>query len=585
MSQMSSPTPAFVLNRFKHHLNEIVAAEQLYPWLDTSEQLFVPDLPLDLLNANNINPASFVESVSWQGICQQLEAFPTAGKSRCLQVAPCSPLFTPLLELLAKSFANINFIDNNRAGLRIGDKLICHPQEIVPAADDLCLLLTRNMDACDYYEKKFGKENCLNWLRAFLEKNKQVLAPGSLGFLEKFNSSKKPILFASARPMATLNATIYQMQQDGFATFWLGNEDVKAAHQTGYATPRVADVALNDYCIGSLIDFIFLFSNMKKGMALYHYESIYLPSWDFKRVAICYAATLALIRTVKENRVAGSSARLGLYMYDAIKPAVKNYAAGEVCGRLYRAMMVEAEAIVFSSFTKEFGDFVERAVGKPLPRVHHHRYQTIPSKRRPRLKDGYHIAVITSILGDFWQPSTNSLAPHIRNIMGQGIHIHYYVANNARARMAQFQESLEQKHLFHMHTPIHNLEELANELSQYHVGWSLFDMQVFSEMVSNLTDQFSRDAMDLFTPTTLPSVVWSCAAAGLPVICNRSMSAVVRMLPPGMALPLTLSELDSLPRILDDVDWPSIDQISLEPLDISNQIYNLYRFLAPFYGD
>jgi hypothetical protein len=155
------------------------------------------------------------------------------------------------------------------------------------------------------------------------------------------------------------------------------------------------------------------------------------------------------------------------------------------------------------------------------------------------------------------------------------------MADNAQGKARQFQASLpeDQRHRFHLHTPIHDLDALANELSQYHVGWSLFNMQVFSEIVTGLTDQFTRDAMDLFTPTTLPSVIWTCAAAGLPVVCNRSMQAVVDLLPPGMAIPLTLSELHNLRRLLEAMDWDAIDRIPLQSLDISHHIHKLYRFL------
>ena len=422
-------------------------------------------------------------------------------------------------------------------------------------------------------------------MRKFVQQKKLGLAPETGAFLTRLNGSPKPILFASTRPMATLNSTIRKMQEDGFSTFWLGTEDVKEA--AGYATPKVEDVALNGYSIGGLIDFLYAFTHLERGVALYHFETIYPPAWDFRRVAICYAGTLAVIRTVRECRPPESTASLGLYMYDAIKPGVKNYEAADTCGRLYRQMMLEAEAIVFSSFTDAFGDFVENAVGKPLPRVHHHRYQTIPKLRKPRLTDGFHVAIISVLLEDFWEPSRMGLIPYVRDILSQGIHLHYYVAEKARGKVHQFIKSLPepQKPLFHVHAPIHDLDLLSSELSQFHVGWSLFNMQVFSEIVANVTDPFTRDAMDLFTPTTLPSVIWTCAAAGLPVICNRSMRGVVDLLPPGMALPLTLSELHNLHPILEGMDWPTIDQIPLESLDISHHIPKLYRFLEAYYAE
>lgn len=579
---------AELFERFKHHLNEVVVAERLYACLGVTEASFDPEDLVSRLVATSLNPGTFVASVTWEDVQAQLETSPGVGRvgGRRLVVAPASPLFAPILERLARGYPHLVFVDTNQRGLAIAGQVIAHPDEVAARADDLCLILTRNQEACDFYERKFGRERCLNRLRAFAQGHRQDLAAGTGPFLDRVNASAKPVLFASARPMATLNSTIRRMREDGFNTFWLGTEDVKEAHQTGYATPRVAEVALDGFAVGTLVDLLYAFTHLERGLALYHFETLYPPAWDFQRAALCYAGTLAMIRTVKEARPAGSRGRLGLYMYDAIKPGVKNYQDGEAAGRLYRRMLEEAEAIVFSSFTDDFGDFVENAVGRPLPRVHHHRYQTVPSQRRPRLAGGYHVAVISVLLEDFWEPSRMGLVPYVRDLIAQGLHIHYYVAANARGKALQFQDSLpeDQRRRFHLHTPIHDLDRLANELSQYHVGWSLFNMHVFSEIVANLSDPFSRDAMELFTPTTLPSVIWTCAAAGLPVICNRSMRAVAELLPPGLALPLSLSELHHLKAILDRLDWPAIDRIPLESLDISHHIHKLYRFLEPYYA-
>jgi hypothetical protein len=586
---MTSLSAAQLLGRFRDHLNQVVAAEKMHALFGLSEDRWDPDVALDLLVSNNIDPASFVPSVTWERLQADLAAHPGAGAAGGprLVIAPSSPLFAPLLERLAATYEHIIFVDTNQAGLRIGGRVIQHPDAVAPAADDLCLVITRNQEACDFYEGKFGRERCLNWLRRFVREQQVDLAPATAPFLERLNGSRKPILFASSRPMATLSSTIRKMQEDGFATFWMGSEEVREAHQTGYAVPRVDDVALDGFSIGGLIDKLYTFTNMEHGVALYHFETLYPPAWDFNRVAICYAGTLALIRTIKECRPATSRARFGLYMYDAIKPGVKNYAAGAICGSLYKQMMLECEAIVFSSFTDAFGDFVENAVGRKLPRVHHHRYQTVPTRRRPRLTDGFHVAVISVLLEDFWEPSRMGLVPYVRDLIAQGIHIHYYMADNAQGKAAQFAQSLpeEQRGRFHLHTPIHDLDLLANELSQYHAGWSLFNMQVFSEIVAGLDDPFTRDAMDLFTPTTLPSVIWTCAAAGLPVICNRSMQAVVDLLPAGMAVPLSLSELHNLPAVLAGLDWPAIDRIALDDLDISRHIGKLYRFLEGYYAE
>ncbi|MDJ0839350.1 MAG: hypothetical protein QNK37_22720 [Acidobacteriota bacterium] len=585
---MNSRDPEYMLSRFLYHLREVFLDEELYTRLGTTREDFRPEMVYDLSATHAVNQDDFIESITWEDIQQRLADHPQVGRfdGRRLLVAPCSVLFDDILERLARTYPNCRFIDLNRSGGAIAGKTVDHPRDITAQAGDLCLIMTRNIHACESYEQQFGAENCLNLLRVYVDEHKTAQAPGTMPFVEKINTANKPILFVGSLPLATLNSTIRQMSRDGFSTFWLGSVDVRKDEQTNYATPKISAMSLNDYHIGNLLDFLLTFVNMERGLAFYHYETIYPPTWDYKRGVICYASTLALIRTVKECRSPSSTARLGLFMYDAIKPGVKHYEAGSDCGRLYLKMLAEAEAVIFSSFTKPFGDFIENAVGKPLPRVHHHRYQVVPKRRRPRLTDGYHIAVITSIMGEHWQPTTFDLVPYFRKlIVDQGLHIHYYMAQAVRAASLEFQASLPEasRHLFHLHDPIHDLDELAEDLSQYHAGWSLFDMQAFSEMINRLEDQFLRDAMDMFTPTTVPSVVWTCSAAGLPIICNRTLSAVVKMLPRGLTIPLTLSELDRLSDILQGMDWEAVDRIPLDQLDMARQIHKLYGFLENIY--
>lgn len=580
---MQDLTLAPEISCFSRHLVQIMEEEHLYDALGATRDSFdILDL-LQEIDAHYVNVEAFVRSIDLAFVLNSLKSVADAGQAhgRRLVVAPCSPLFEPVLGDLARHFPNLCFIDKNRAGIEIEGVPIQASDTFEVLPDDLCLILTRNTEAAASYEARFGLQNAINFLKLYNQKKLSEATPGLPGFLAQVNAATKPVLFSSPRPLGTVSSTVRELRAQGFTPYWLGAEEVKEDYQTGYSTPKVSDVAFAGYYIGSLVDTIRAFAQMRQGTVLFHFEAIYPPNWDFDRVAVCYAATLAMIRTVKECRIPGSRARLALYMYDAIKPGVKNYGRGPSCGRLYKAMMREAEAIIFSSYTEPFGDFVENAVGKALPRVHCHRYQVMPRNRQPRLTDAYHIAVISVLFEEFWEPSRMGIVGYMRDIIGQGIHIHYYASVPDHPKIAEFRDSLPQarRHQFHVHRPIHDLDRLSNELSQYHVGWSLFNMQIFNDMTTYLDDQFTSDAMELFTPTTLPSVIWTCAAAGLPVVCNRSMRGVVDMLPPGMTLPLSLSEIGNLKTILDQFDWESIDQISLDRLDIASQIHKLSNFL------
>lgn len=573
---------------FSRHLDAIIAQEDLYSALGKTRQNFdITELVMEV-HAHYVNVQDFVDRTDFELVLTMLEPHAEAGfrGGRRLVVAPCSPLFEDVLEQLQQHFEHIQFIDKSRGGCLINDATILSSDDFQPEPGDLALILTRNTQAVTAYTQLFGEGNYIDFLTVCNHHRLSVPSPGTQAFVERVNAAGKPILFSSPRPMGTVSSTIRELGRRGYNPFWIGSEEVKEEHQTGYSTPRIKDVAFESYFIGGMLDTIRTFCAMSHGTVLYHFEAIYPPSWDFDRVAICYAATLAMIRTVTECRQAGSSAKFALYMYDAIKPGVKHYERGESCGRLYKAMMSEAEAVVFSSYTEPFGDFVENAIGKPLPRVHCHRYQVMPKNRRPRLTDAYHIAIISVLLEEFWEPSRMGLLDYIRDIIGQGIHIHYYASDPGHPKIKEFKDSLpaDRQQQLHVHKPIHDLDELASELSQYHAGWSLFNMQIFNDMTTYLTDQFTSDAMELFTPTTLPSVIWTAAAAGLPVICNRSMRGVVDMLPEGMTIPLQLSELGNLKNILDGLDWDKIDNTSLDGLDIANQIYKLADFLEQIHA-
>jgi hypothetical protein len=582
-SKINNTQASTLFNSFRTNLRHIIESENIASFLPPNSDGEYLEPLLDTLISNYIHVGNFVRSVEMDTILPLLAEHPGLGKKsgKRLIIAPCSPLFTPILENLVKRFENLVFLDLNRSGLNIGNHTIQKPSDLIPHKDDMCLIMTRNTEAITSYQNQFDAENCINLLEQYIYREREHLSEKTQSFIEEMDQAEQVLLFASARPMGTMTSTIHQLTQKNIQTFWLGAEEIKDDSQTGYSTPKTSDMGFSDYFIGGLLDMLYVFTNMAHGTALFHFEALYPPAWDFERIAVCYAGTLALLRTVKAHRKVNSKATLALYMYDAIKPGVKNFHAGEACGRLYKTMMREAEALVFSSYTEKFGDFVENSIGKKLARCHCHRYQVLPERRKKRLQNGFHIAIISVLLEEFWEPSRVGLIPYIQNILAQGIYIHYYVGQSSRDYILKFKENLDQglRPFFQIHSPIHDPEKLAHELSQYHVGWSLFNMQIFCDMTSKLTDQFTRDAMEMFTPTTLPSVIWSCAAAGLPVICNRSMRGVSDMLPEGMSIPLTLSELGHLKEILKKINWDKIDKIPLDNLDISSQIYKLDHFL------
>jgi len=568
---------------FSSNLKAITEEFSLFRESDSQYEQLNYQQVLGEITSQFVDVNDFINQLNIDQVVHHISMFLSRRKteSRRMFIAPCSVLFTPIMAKLHHHYDNLVFVDSHRAGAKIGEYMIVAPESVVPNENDICVIMTRNTQAIQSYKLKFGGANCIDLLDSYIDECQQYVQPTTLEFIETLNQEDNPLLFSSAKPMGTLTATIDQMAKDNYATYWMGSEDVTDIRHTGYATPRTSELNIKAYAIGGLLDILYTLCNMKQGTVFFHYESLYPPSWDFRRATFCYAACLAVIRTVKEGRVEGSSAKLTLHMYDAIKPGVLNYAAGGDASALYRQMLSEAEGVVFSSYTTTFGDFVDNALQTKLPRVHCHRYQRIPKVRKKRLQGAYHIAIISVLLEEFWEPSRTGFKSYIAGMLESGIHIHYYVGLSSRSHAEAFRNTLPVSYqaLFHLHDPIHSPHDLAYELSQYHAGWSLFNMQIFNDMTTYLDDQFMKDAMGLFTPTTLPSVIWSCAAAGLPVICNRDMRGVVDMLPEGLSIPLTLSEIGNMKAVLDAVNWEAVDQCDLSSLDIEKQIFRLYDFM------
>lgn len=497
-------------------------------------------------------------------------------------VAPCSILFDDCLMAIKDAYPDVVFVDKGRAGEVLYGTEIVSADSVTPLDTDICLMITRNYEASLAYREKWVGDNNVDFFIKFFHDFTHRKSEDLVLFQHKLQQASKPIVFASLRPMATKSSTILALKKNGYSCYWYGPEHIKEDHEIRFSTPKVESLNVDDFCVNSLMNIMPLAINMDKGAVFFHYEDIYPPIWDFKRSAICYAVTLAMVRTISQLKSKNNHSKFCLYMYDAIKPANQHYEAAALCSHLFKAMIAEAEGVIISSFTEEIGDLFENAIGQKINRVHHHRYQYVnTSLRQPRRTDGIHIAIVSLLLEEMYEPSRAGLVDSVRDIIEQGFHVHYYTSLLDDPTLAKFKQSLSKQAQcrFHLHKPIHDLDRFIHELSQYHLGWSLFNMQVFNDMTTYLDDPFMRDAMDLFTPTTLPSVIWSCATAGLPVICNRSMTSVQQLLPDGMTMPLSISELPNLKNIVKDIDWIEVDKISLECIDMKNHINKLCAFL------
>ena len=75
-------------------------------------------------------------------------------------------------------------------------------------------------------------------------------------------------------------------------------------------------------------------------------------------------------------------------------------------------------------------------------------------------------------------------------------------------------------------------------------------------------------------------------AAGLPMFINRSMQGVLKLYPEEFFIPIELSEIESIDRIIENHDWGNTYQRTVESrkiFTIENNITRLDEFLKPLF--
>jgi hypothetical protein len=223
---------------------------------------------------------------------------------------------------------------------------------------------------------------------------------------------------------------------------------------------------------------------------------------------------------------------------------------------MYQSMMHSAEAVIFNSTTEEFAQFLYNSIGFSRPCLHLYRWSICPSIGLARRDDGLHIAIITSLLGESYEPSRSGVRPYIQAVLNQGVHIHYYGDRSQTDEIDRFEQSLDPsiRKFFHMHDVILDQQRLVNEIQQYHAGWILHDHRVFSKMNWEIQDPFMQTALNEMPSTTVATSALTCGAAGLPVLINRSMVAAAKLFD-GTAVPLTLEEVKNVGNLMRSPLW------------------------------
>jgi hypothetical protein len=501
-----------------------------------------------------------------------------------LAIVPVSSYVEPLIPLL-RQHLNLVLADTHKAGRAVGSEVVRHPDELaalaasgnapaavfIPTSDaEVACLFIERLSAClpdtpiltclEVLEHHHAQPSVLDTVRAF---RKRVLA------------AERPVLVLSTIIHSTLYPTYRALEDVGHTVFYALRAET--AEGTSYSSLPDEIVPSDRRLTIGFHDMLELLSDPLPGCVVWLVaESLCHPAWDLRRTLPAYGYTEALTRFTRTN--------LLTVLYDAVKPANRNFDFSQRSAEAYRSMLSASKAVLFSSNTAEMGEFLSRAVGLSGRRLHFLRYGPTSSESRP-IEDGrIHIAAISMLLDEFDEPSRNPMKAYVRNAVEQGLVIHYYTNYPAAER---FRDELpaELRDNFRIHRVVRDAQMLVDEISSFHAGWVVHDQQVFSRIVAQVQNQLLRDVYSLFPATTMPTSALVCVSAGLPIIINRAMRGAIGQFPPELSLPVEMSELPRLRAIIESEDWARRRECAAAfrcKIDVRAQIGFLSAFLREF---
>ncbi len=363
---------------------------------------------------------------------------------------------------------------------------------------------------------------------------------------ERIKSSSRNVLFVSHLFATTWAPTAISLRGAGYKVFWLGRDPVLGF--TGYGALDSHEVPVDGVFHESFIgNLVFMSLVKRKCKILLSGECYYGSNWSATNTAVLYyllSSVAASLHTVEGPK------NFYLLMYDGLKPFSADPTKIKI-SYLYSKLVNSCDGIIFNSNTEYFGEYVANTYGVKSPILHFYRYSFKPDNPKPRIPmtpptEGgdpeLHMACITVVLSEFYEPSRDDVSGYIIEILRQKIHFHYYCDLSSKA-VLQFIANLskEERIYFHPHTIIKDQMALINELHQYHLALNPSDHIPFSKGIANLIDRDYQDGMATFWQSTIGTSFAVYAAAGLPFVLPRGCSGGIAAFPEA-AIPMYLSE-------------------------------------------
>ncbi len=491
---------------------------------------------------------------------------------RRLLIAPCPDYMLECVADLLPHLDEVVLCDNLKAGRRVeGLPVLCLDDALSRIPEmDACFVATTTGPVARLFVKHFPMDRLATYIDVFRLSFPTEEKDTVRSLLKRIEAAHDPIVILASLFSPTLLETFRALAAHRpvflVARQWVGEH-------SNYEILPSGRIKLMENHILCFDDMLLLLKNINNGKIIFIAESMIGSNWDAMKTVITYSYASGIMRF--------SQVPTAILLYDAVKPIVYNQQYYSVSEIFYKQMLISADYLLLNSNTEEIGNFLRNSCTPNHPIISFYRYSRGATERKPRLDGGFHLAAISTYLGDVEEPSRSEMAYFIRLILQQGIHFHYYSSKESAHKFREKIPAIERNYM-HIHDVILDQEELCNELTSYSAGWVTSDLSVFGDIIYHSQTRFFKDLFALFVSSTIPSSSMVFASAGLPIFTNRNLWGIRQVLPRNCTIPLEMSEVGSMQRMIEKIDWPSVWDAAWEHRQnyvIDNQISRLLKFL------
>ena len=489
-----------------------------------------------------------------------------SGEKQKITIGPCPDYIDEILPNLQAAFKDIYLYDGVKKGSVLGGILVKSSEEYVNSGDEICFISTITENISDIYKSIFHEAVSVSDLVSSYNdmecSNNRVNQAVSA-----INNSPDSTILLSQYFNTTIIPTFSALKKTGMKVIWLGG----MSQNKGYAIVDESYAPVDDSFFLTFDQLIRVLTKAKLNdkKILLNVESYIHPQWDMKRAAICYLVGKALTDTIHSE---SPSAKVVQMLYDPIKGGVKSCEWSLYTEASYKKMMQSSQGIIYSSSVEEMGQFIENSVIPEVPRLHFYRYGYASPALEEERYNGLHLALVSMILNEFEEPSRSPLANVAKQILAQGIHIHYYGGHSSASE--KFICSLAENHkkFFIVHDPIRDPQKLVESIRRCHGGFALSYHQMFYNIAMHSESLFMQEAMKMFATTSVATSSLVYAAAGLPILSSRDFWGYQRLYENSL-YQMEYSEIVRLKDVMQSGVWDTLMTSAWENKDK----YDIYK--------